>query len=165
MPAIRHAETDDEIRRCWPVLRQLRPALACDELVAFVRRMAQHGFRLAFAEDEQGSVRAVAGYRVTEMLRTGLMLEIDDLVTDEAARSAGHGGALLAWLLAHARSLGCSVVELDSGVHRHGAHRFYHRHGMHILGYHFSIACEDAVGEGRDHSVAALGGPPLMPAS
>ncbi len=155
MPTIRIARSDDEIRRCLPVLQQLRPALTADALVDFAHRMEAHGFQLAYAADAQGVVRAVAGYRVTEMLRTGLMLEIDDLVTDAAARSAGYGGALLEWLRAHAQALGCSVLELDSGVHRHGAHRFYHRHGMHILAYHFSIACESPARTAADDAPMA----------
>ncbi len=140
MIAIHPATSDDDIRRCWPVLRQLRPHLEEADLLPAVRRMEPHGFRLAFAEDAAGVVRAVAGYRVTEMLRTGLMLEVDDLVTDAGARSAGYGKALMDWLIAESQTLGCSVIELDSGVQRHSAHRFYFREGMHILGYHFSRA-------------------------
>jgi GNAT superfamily N-acetyltransferase len=141
---VRRAASDADIRRCLPVLLQLRPHLTADALVAAVQRMEAHGFRLVFASDEEGEVRAVAGYRVTEMLRTGLMLEVDDLVTDATGRSRGYGRALLDWLRAEARALGCSVLELDSGVQRHAAHRFYFREGMHILGYHFSIALDDA---------------------
>lgn len=138
MIAIHPATSDDDIRRCWTVLRQLRPHLEEADLLPAVRRMEPHGFRLVFAEDAVGAVRAVAGYRVTEMLRTGLMLEVDDLVTDADARSAGYGKALMDWLVAESQALGCSVIELDSGVQRHSAHRFYFREGMHILGYHFS---------------------------
>ena len=144
-PPIRAAVTDADVQRCWPVLRQLRPHLAADALLPAVRRMEPHGYRLAFAEDEQGVVRAVVGYRITEMLRTGTMLEIDDLVTDAEARSGGYGRALFEWVLAEARRAGCSVVELDSAVQRHAAHRFYFRQGMHILGYHLSIACGPGV--------------------
>ncbi len=143
MTAVRHASSEAEIRRCWPVLQQLRPQVTADELVASVGRMQNHGFRLAYTADEDGEVRAVAGYRVTEMLRTGLMLEVDDLVTVATGRSRGYGRTLLEWLMAEERALGCSVVELDSGVQRHAAHRFYFRQGMHILGYHFSMAVED----------------------
>jgi GNAT superfamily N-acetyltransferase len=141
MPRIRPAITDEEVQRCWPVLRQLRPGLTADALLAAVRRMELHGFHLVAALDPQDVVRAVAGYRITEMLRTGLMLEIDDLVTDASARSHGYGRSLFEWLLDEARAAGCSVVELDSGVQRHAAHRFYFRQRMQILGYHFSLAC------------------------
>ena len=152
---IREVRTDEEILACFEVLHQLRPALRRDTLVATVRRMEPHGFRLACAE-EDGQVRAVAGYRITEMLRTGLMLEIDDLVTDAAARSGGYGKALFDWLLEEARTRGCSVVELDSGVQRHDAHRFYHRQRMHVLGYHFSIQVGDAASPERTRQLAGL---------
>jgi GNAT superfamily N-acetyltransferase len=160
MPRIRPAATDDDIRRCWPVLRQLRPHLTEAALTAAVCRMAPHGYRLAYAEDADGAVRAVAGYRITEMLRTGPMLEVDDLVTDEAARSGGYGKALLRWLGEEARAAGCSVLELDSAVQRHGAHRFYFREGMHILGYHFSVACSVPDEAARDAGAAAAAGRP-----
>ncbi len=137
MHVIRTAHTPDEIRRCHPVLVQLRPALGAEELVALVARLAAHGYRLIYLE-ETGEVQAVAGYRTTEMPRTGRMLEVDDLVTAQGGRSRGYGKALLAWMTEEGRRAGCSVIELDSATHRHDAHRFYHREGMHILGYHFS---------------------------
>lgn len=144
MPDIRRADTDDDLRRCWPVLRQLRPDLAAEALVPAVRAIEPHGFRVVYLQDDAGVVRAVAGYRVTAMLRTGPMLEVDDLVTDDGTRSHGYGKALFEWLVAEAQRLGCTVLELDSGVQRHSAHRFYFRQRMHILGYHFSLDCASA---------------------
>ena len=137
MAVPRPARTPEEIRRCHPVLAELRPHLDPDRLVALVTEMAGHGYRLIYLE-EDGEVVAVAGYRITAMLRTGLMLEVDDLVTSEHARSKGHGKILLDWMAAEGRRAGCTVIELDSGTARHQAHRFYFREGMHILGYHFS---------------------------
>lgn len=75
-----------------------------------------------------------------EMLRTGKMVEIDDLVTSARTRSSGYGKALIDWIAAEARAENCSVLELDSGVHRADAHRFYFRERMHVLGFHFSTA-------------------------
>jgi GNAT superfamily N-acetyltransferase len=154
MHRIRHARSDDEILRCHPILVQLRPALRLEELVPLVRKMEHQGFRLAYLE-EDGRVRAVAGYRLVEMLRTGPMLEVDDLVTDADARSGGYGHALFEWLVEEARSNGCSVLELDSGVMRHHAHRFYLRERMHILGYHFSLTIGASSPE-RDAQLAGL---------
>ena len=137
-PSVQRAVSDEEIRRCHPVMAGLRPHLDPDRFLASVRRMEPHGFHLIFIE-EGGAVTAVAGYRITEMLRTGLMLEVDDLVTTDAARSRGFGAALLDWMTAEARRTGCSVLELDSATHRHEAHRFYFRERLHILAYHFSV--------------------------
>jgi hypothetical protein len=44
----------------------------------------------------------------------------------------------LNWCYGLARETGCSVVELDSAVHRADAHRFYVRERMYVLGFHFS---------------------------
>lgn len=134
---VRRATTDAEINACFPVMRELRPHLRETDFVAAVRRMEGEGFRLA-ALTIDGAVQAVAGYRIIEMLRTGRMVEIDDLVTAQSTRSAGCGKALLDWIAAEARAEGCSVLELDSGVQRADAHRFYFRERMHVLGFHFS---------------------------
>jgi GNAT superfamily N-acetyltransferase len=136
MPQIALAETDEDILRCHPVMAQLRPHVPRDGFVARVRRMQGEGFRLAFLV-EGGAVRAVAGYRLLDQLVAGRVLYVDDLVTDGALRSSGHGAALLAWLHERARADGCAHLELDSGVQRAGAHRFYFRHGLSIIGYHF----------------------------
>ena len=133
---IRIAATNDDIARCFPVMAQLRPHLTPDEFLARVRRQMEAGYRLALIE-ENGSVNSVGGYRILENLAWGRFLYVDDLVTDEAARSQGHGKALLAWLTERARQEGCAQLHLDSGHHRKDAHRFYLREGMDLASYHF----------------------------
>ncbi len=135
---VRDATTDEEIFRCFPVMRQLRPHLVESEFVATVRRQMDGGYILAFLEDE-GEVRAVAGYRLTENLHSSRFLYVDDLVTDSASRSRGHGGRLLDWLVERARAAGCRSLQLDSGVQRFDAHRFYHVNRMTISSYHFRV--------------------------
>jgi GNAT superfamily N-acetyltransferase len=122
------------------VMLQLRPHIAAGDYLPRVRRMMESdGYRLAAARDEAGVVRAVAGFRFMEMLYCGRILYVDDLVTDEAARSAGFGARLMAWLRGHAAEHGCAQLHLDSGVWRAGAHRFYFREGMEIGAFHFSL--------------------------
>ena len=138
MTDIRIAGTDEEISRCFDVIFQLRPHLDPAAFVPRIRRMQADGFVLAFLE-ENNRVAAVAGFRYMDLLFSGKTLYVDDLVTDSAARSRGHGSRLLDWLKAAARANGCSTLTLDSGVQRTDAHRFYFRERMSILGYHFSI--------------------------
>jgi GNAT superfamily N-acetyltransferase len=133
-----HAASDADIHRCFAVMVQLRPHLVAAEFVTQVRRMQADGYRLAFLEAD-GAVRAVAGYRTYEKLFSGKNLYVDDLVTDATQRSRGHGAALLRWLTDEARRLGCVQLELDSGVQRFEAHRFYFRERMHISSYHFVV--------------------------
>jgi GNAT superfamily N-acetyltransferase len=140
MPArIAEAQTAAEIARCFPVMRQLRTHFDDErKFVEQVDRQRMDGFRLAFLEDER-EVRAVAGYRMMESLYAGRFCYVDDLVTDAAARSLGHGGALFDWLVAKARAAGCGRLELDSGVQRFAAHRFYLTKRMTISSHHFSL--------------------------
>jgi GNAT superfamily N-acetyltransferase len=132
------AQSAEEIARCFPVMLQLRPHLVEADFAARVRRMQREGFHLAFLDDA-GAVRAVAGYRFYDKLHSGRNLYVDDLVTDSDDRSRGYGGKLLAWLTDEARANGCVQLELDSGVQRCDAHRFYFRERMHVSAYHFVI--------------------------
>lgn len=133
-----------QIERCFPVLHELRPHVAsAADLRARVQRQAAQGYRLACLEAE-GAVRAVAGFRIQENLAWGRFLYVDDLVTASGDRSRGHGDALLDWLAAHARAEGCQRLELDSGVQRDRAHRFYFRKGLVISCHHFAMPLLDA---------------------
>ena len=136
---IKEAQTDTEVSETFPVMLQLRPHLDEDEYLRTVRRMQRSGYRLA-AATEDGEVRCVAGYRVIEFLTYGKFLYVDDFVTAEDTRSEGHGRRMLDWLAGVAREEGAVSLQLDSGVQRHGAHRFYFREGMKISSYHFSMA-------------------------
>lgn len=132
------ATTPDEIRRCFPVMSELRPHLIEAEFVARTKRQQQDGYHLAFLTDKR-MVKAVAGYRFSESLSWGKFLYVDDLVTAEKFRSQGHGQKLFKWLVKQAKSRGCDQLHLDSGVHRFNAHRFYLASRMDIIAHHFAI--------------------------
>jgi len=103
-----------------------------------VQRQETEGLRLAFLQAED-QVRAVAGYRIHDLLFSGRTLYVDDLVTRAADRSRGFGGELFDWLVAEARRENCHAFTLDSGVQRYDAHRFYMRERMKISSYHFAL--------------------------
>lgn len=139
MPITR-PESDDEILATWSVMAQLRPHLPRDEYVAIVRAMmASDGYRLAALVDDDGTVRAVAGYRFMHMLYCGKLLYVDDLVSDETARSRGYGKQIMDWLKAEARDNACSELQLISRVTREQAHRFYFREGLAIECFEFRV--------------------------
>jgi GNAT superfamily N-acetyltransferase len=137
---VARVSTDAEILATRDVMRQLRPQLSPDAYLSTIRRLERtDGYRLAVSADGS-DVRAVAGYRIMELLWCGRVLYVDDLSTDERHRSQGHGKTLVDWLTEEARSLGCVELHLDSGVQREAAHRFYFREGFAIRAYHFRRA-------------------------
>jgi GNAT superfamily N-acetyltransferase len=135
---VRLAESDTDIRRCYPVMKELRPQVAdADDLVARIRRIQKDVvWRLIYIEDA-GEPVAVAGFRIMEYLHSGRTLYVDDLVALESHRGIGVAEALMAWMEDCARSGGCETFSLDSGTHRLPAHRFYHRLKMGISAFHF----------------------------
>jgi GNAT superfamily N-acetyltransferase len=131
------ATSEAAIARCFPAVHVLRPHLVEAEFVDRVQRQQQQGYQLAYVEDS--GVKAIAGFRVLENLFTGKLLYVDDLVTAEGERSKGYGASLFEWLVEQARIQGCEKLELDSGVQRVDAHRFYFRQRMAIVSYHFAL--------------------------
>ena len=123
------------LARAEPVHRQLRPHLPPD-YVAKMKRVFACGGRMTVALMD-GEVRGVAVYRSFENTAEDAKFYVDDLVTDETQRSTGVGRALMAHLQNKARLLNCKAFTLDSGTHRHAAHRFYFREGMHIASFAF----------------------------
>lgn len=132
------AKSDQEIQSCFEVMFELRPHLKRDEFVLRIRRQQENsGYELAYVTD--GTVKAVAGFRISECLAWGKFLYVDDLVAGSSDRSRGYGGILFDWLVAYAREAGCDEFHLDSGVQRFDAHRFYLRKRMAIEGHHFGL--------------------------
>lgn len=120
------------------VHRELRPKL-CADYAAHMQRVFAGGARMVVAA-EDGAVKGVAVWRVYENTYAGVQLYVDDLVTQEAARSTGVGHGLIDWLSAKARERGCEFLALDSGTQRKAAHRFYLRERFEILAFHFGKA-------------------------
>jgi len=123
------------LSRAESVHRQLRPQLPVD-YVARMMAVFSGGARMVLVVADD-AVLSIGLWRVVENTFEGRRLYVDDLVSDEACRSQGAGKLLLDWLEAKAKSLGCDVLALDSGVQRERAHRFYFREGMCIPSFSF----------------------------
>ena len=134
---IQLAELDEQILNCFSTMSQVRPHLQRDEFVDRIRQQMNSGYKLAFVETENRVV-AVAGFRLSECLAKGKFLYVDDLVVEEVVRSKSYGQQLFQWLIEYAQQHNCQQLELDSGVQRFDAHRFYFRQRMSITSYHFS---------------------------
>lgn len=136
---VKEATTDLDIRKVYPVMRELRPHVAtAEDFLARVRRQQQQsGWRLITVEDA-GEPVAAAGFRISEWLAWGKALYVDDLICLQSHRGRGFADALMRWMEEEARAQGCAQFHLDSGTHRLAAHRFYHRLKLSIGSFHFS---------------------------
>ena len=131
-------ETDAEIGSCFPVFSALRPHLKEGDFLPQVRRQQKESYQIVALKHE-GSVRSVAGFRFAEFLAWGRVLYIDDLATLPGETGRGYGGALLDWLINHAKERACDAVHLDTGYARHAAHRLYLNKGFRLNSHHMAL--------------------------
>ena len=137
-PILDLAVDDPRLPEMCEVLRHLRTELTLDALRDIYAEGYPQGLRFTAALAD-GAIVAVAGWRLVACTTATRRLYIDDLVTHPKRRSGGHGKLLIADLAQRARDAGCSMLDLDSGVHRGAAHRFYFRERMTITAYHFTL--------------------------
>ena len=119
-----------------PVLRELRPHLTAASFAAVYAEGYAQGLRYLAAFEGDRCV-GVAGWRLVATTTAIRKLYVDDLVTAESERSRGVGARLVGELVKRAQASGCQILDLDSGVERGDAHRFYMREGMTISSFHF----------------------------
>jgi GNAT superfamily N-acetyltransferase len=140
---IRPVDAERDVAACFPLMRQLRPHLASEEeFVTRWRRQSADGYRLMALWQADAPV-ALAGYRVEENLVHGVHLHVDDLVTDESARGAGHGRLMMDRLKAEALALGCTRLLLGTPLANALGHRFYFRQGLLARALRFSIDLDE----------------------
>jgi len=139
VPDLRYVDTPTEAAACYGLMRQLRPHLASEtEFIERWRRQVADGYRLIALWKGTAPV-ALAGFRVQDNLMHGLYFYVDDLVTDAASRSSGHGQALMERLKLEGRMLGCAKLVLDTPLTNTLGHRFYYRHGLLAAALRFNL--------------------------
>ncbi|MEI8329759.1 MAG: GNAT family N-acetyltransferase, partial [Chlamydiia bacterium] len=76
---IQRVSTEEQIRSCHRVMRQLRPHLTEEQaFVEQVQRQLTEGYHLVYCQD-RGEVRALAGIRFLEFLAWVTVIYIEDL--------------------------------------------------------------------------------------
>lgn len=133
---IREVETDAERAAAFPVLAELRSHLDREEFETLYGEMADEGYRLFAVYDDDEPI-AVAGVTVSTNFYLGRHAYVYDLVTTADRRSEGHGKRLLEHVHDWAADQGCAAVELESGLWREDAHRFYEEMGYEKYCYSF----------------------------
>jgi len=135
---VRLVSSDEDLKKISPVMLQLRTGFDQENLIKQIKEQQQGNYHIAYVESDD-IVLCVAGFVISCKLAWGKHIYVDDLVTTEHNRSSGAGKCMIDWLKQHALENGCSQIQLDSGVNRFAAHRFYLREGFNITSHHFAL--------------------------
>lgn len=137
---IEEIDGDVKLEQSFEIMKQLRTELDRDDYRRRFPELRRSGYRL-FGLSDGGELSGLAGYRIVEGgYGWKRYLYVEELVVRPDRRSNGHGAALLEFLKEVARRESCHHIRLDSGVHRHAAHRFYLRNRFDVTHHHFRIA-------------------------
>jgi GNAT superfamily N-acetyltransferase len=133
---IRAVEDEAAADALYPVIVELRDHLSREEYRDQYDAMAEEGYRL-FGRYVDGDPVGAVGVRIGTNFYLGRHAYVYDLVVTESERSNGHGSALLSFVNRWASERDCEAVELESGLWREDAHRFYERNGYERYCYSF----------------------------
>lgn len=125
--AVRTAEVDD-VGPIVALLHQLGYPRGHDEVHRFFD--CSHGCIVLLAELDGVPVGLLVLAVRPQLHMGGWIGAIDAMVVDHEHRSQGVGAGLLAAAEQHAASQDVLLLEVHSNDRRHGAHRFYQRHGF-----------------------------------
>jgi len=130
------ATDEEQILKCWDVMKILRPHLVENEFVPMVIEMISEGYHLAYIEEDDIAVSAI-GYRFQQFLYNGKHCYIDDLATVPGKTGKGFAGKLIDYVVEVCKRKGLTSVTLDSGFNRIDAHRLYLQKRFEIASLHF----------------------------
>jgi len=131
------AKTEADVRKCWSVFQSLRPNIDEELYLKRMLEMFTEGYTMAYVENESHQPVSAIGFRYLQMLHNGKQIYIDDLTTLPSERGKGYASKLLDYVIDLAKQKGYDCVTLDSGPHRHDAHRLYLNKGFIIASHHF----------------------------
>lgn len=136
-PVITAARTAEQVRRCYPAFRELRPHLDEQTFLERWAEQSESGYEIVYIEHD-GEIAAAAGFRELTTMAWGRVLYLDDLIATPARRGQGYGSALLQFLQRETIRRGLDEFHLDTGYGRHRAHRSYLRNGFSLICHHMS---------------------------
>lgn len=135
---IQYASTTEDYKKCWQVVKELRPHLSDQEYLEMISEMEKETYSIIFIE-ENGMAISFCGFRYVTMLHRGKSIYIDDLATLPQGRGKGYGATLLKFVINKAKAEMLQSIHLDSGHQRYEAHRLYLNHGFKITSHHFAL--------------------------
>jgi len=134
------AARSEDFPEVFILLGQLWPGRVLDEKA--IHRVYLHNLdsemkKYYVARGENGLVGFMTLHVITNLWAQGCLLQIEELVVNEAYRGQGVGRQMIDQALALGEERGCCTVEVTSAFHRAEAHRFYESCGFKKAAYHF----------------------------
>ena len=130
----------DDFEQVLGLLSQLWPGRQLDRekiFQVYIQALDSKQQEYIIARVAESVVGFISMRMVNNLWAQGNLLEIEEMVVDEAYRSMQIGSQLLQKSIAIAEQNNCRTVEVTSHVSRTRAHNFYEMNGFKKLAFHF----------------------------
>lgn len=119
--------TRQELEKCYPIMKELRPHLKFDDYISIYDQAHRaDGYEIVALMQNQQIV-ALMGYRILYDYVRGKHLYIDDLVTTQKMQSQGFGAELLQYAEQIASQEACHILRLCTGIENERGVLFYEK--------------------------------------
>lgn len=130
--------SDEELDTAATILLQMNEGKTAPEIADCLRLiLARYPNYACLGAWEGQTLLGVSGYWIAHRVWCGKYIEPDNVAVAKEAQSRGIGAALMAEIERIGRSEGCDIIALDAYTTNRKSHRFYHRLGFEIYGFHF----------------------------
>lgn len=129
--------TPAELPSIFPLVHELNPTMKRARFNQLLKAMQPAGYRCVGAF-EGSTLVGISGFTIGHRFWCGKQFDIDNFVVTASHRGRRIGEKLLHWMESLAKRESCDIIVLDAYAHNTASHRFYHREGYIIRGYHFT---------------------------
>lgn len=126
-----------EIPTIWPLIAEHNSGMTKTLFTRRLKAMLPLGYRVLAAFDGTRMV-GISGFWLGVRFWCGRYLDVDNFIVTATHRRSGLGAQMMAWLEQKAQAERCELIGLDVYSDSFLAHRFYHRHGFVMTGYHMT---------------------------
>ena len=127
----------EEMSLHFDLVNQLGYPSSKEEYLRLLTEMTNNGYQ-QIACWYDGNCVGIAGFWINTKLYSGKYMDVDNVIVNDKMRGLGIGEKMMTFLEEHAIVNDCKSIVLDAFRENEAAHKFYHRIGYHIKGFHFS---------------------------
>jgi len=133
---LRELTTKEEMLKNFALIKEMYPTITLEEYDRELDIMLPHNYGQVAVYD--GDICAgLTGYWVGSKLWCGKYMELDNVVVSSAYRRRGIGQQLFQYMEKKAKTMGCTMLALDSYTDNFEAHRFFYEQKYIPRGFHF----------------------------
>ncbi len=127
----------EELSCIYPLIRELNPSMKRARFGELLSEMIPKAYRCVGAFDGDALI-GISGFTISHRFWCGKQCDIDNFIVTASYRGKGIGERILHWIERVAEKEKCDIIVLDAYAHNTASHKFYHREGYIIRGYHFT---------------------------